>query len=131
MKASDGLTEPLIPEEFTIILQNFSAGITHLQLASGVRLHWTTELHWMLMGIAHPLVHRALHWCCQCIQADDAKAEATHHRKSVLFLKPGSVLRAATDVFLNSGLMPEVLKLRVAVFYIVPLGDRLIEREHK
>ena len=131
MKASDGLTEPLTAEEFAIIMQAFSAGVTHLQLSFGVRLHWTQELPWMLMGIAHPHVARALFWCRRCIQAFNAKPEAKHHRKSVLFLKPGSILRVAIDAFLASGVMPAILQLHIAPFYFIPLGDRLIEREHK
>ena len=131
MKASDGLTEPLTAEEFAIIMQAFSAGVTHLHLSFGVRLHWTQELLRMLMGIAHPHVARALFWCRRCIQAFNAKPEAKHHRTSVLFLKPGSILRVAIDAFLASGVMPAILQLHMAPFYLIPLGDRLIEREHK
>ena len=131
MKASDGLTEPLTAGDVATIMQAFSAGIAHLQLSFGVRLHWSQELPWMLMGIAHPLVARALHWCRRCIQAHAAKPEAKRHRKSVLFPKPGSVLRAAIDAFLATSVMPAILQLRIASFDFIPMGDRLIEREHK
>ena len=85
----------------------------------------------MLMGIAHPLVARAIFWCKRCIRAFDAKPEAEHHRQSVLFLKHGSVLRVAMEAFISTGVMPAILQLHVSVFYFIPLGDRLIESEHQ
>ena len=131
MKAADGLTEALAPEDYATIMQDFSSGVAHLQPAFGIRLRWSTELPWVLMGIAHPLVSRAIHWCRRCLQAYDAKPEHQHHRKSVLFLKVGSLLRMAIEAFIASAEMPEILRLRVAPFHFIPLGDRNIEREHK
>ena len=130
-KESDGLTEPMSQADHALIFLDFSAGIAHLQLSFGVRLRWGTELPWMLMGLAHPIVSRAQHWGRRCIQAYSAKSEDQHHRRSILYLKPGSPLRTALDMFVASGSMPGLLRLHVAVFYFIPLGDRNIEREHK
>ena len=59
------------------------------------------------------------------------KPKQQHHRLSVLFLEPGSPLRAAVDIFIATGSMPALLNLQSAPFLFVPLGDRFIEREHK
>ena len=65
------------------------------------------------------------------MEAYAQKPEIQHHRLSVLFLKPGSPLRACIDIFIATSTMPALLRLQSAPFLFVPLGDRYIEREHK
>ena len=131
LKNSDGLTTPLSPDDFALIMGDFRAAIAFLQLGFGVRMAWTKILPFILMAIPHPNPVRGVHWAKECIKAYDQKEEAHHHRKSLLFLKPGSPLRSAIDQFIISGEMPLLLRLNTAPFLFVPLGDRMIEREHK
>ena len=72
-----------------------------------------------------------MHWAKTCVKAFDSTPVATHHRRSVAFLLPGSKVRGTIDGFISSGTMWEGLKLQIAPFMFVPLGDRLIEMEHK
>lgn len=130
-KASDGLTAPMTAEHHATVMSDWSAGIAHLMLSFGIRLRWGSDLPWVLMGMAHPDVARAVHWARRCIALYDAKPESEHHRLSVLFLKVGSVLRLAIQSFVESQVMSGILKLHVAPFHFMPFGDRQIEREHK
>ena len=74
---------------------------------------------------------RGVHWAKECIKAWNKKPLVEHHRLSILFLKPGGVLRASVDIFIASGVMPPLLRLQTAPLLFVPLGDSMIEREHK
>ena len=65
------------------------------------------------------------------MEAYAQKPEIQHHRLSVLFLKPGSPLRACIDIFIATSTMPNLLRLQTAPFLFAPLSDRYIEREHK
>ena len=129
--SADGLSDPLGPDDIAVVLMDFNGGVSHIQLGFGIRLAWTKNLPFMLMALPHPDASRGVHWAKQCIKAYDAKPADQHHRKTLLFLRPGSPLRAAIDIFVDSGQMPDLLALNVAPFLFIPLGDRLIEREHK
>ena len=131
MKNHDGLTTPLTASDYACILGNFRGGIGHFQLGFGIRNAWTKNLPWMLMAVPHPEPRRGAFWAAKCIEAFGQKPEKEHHRKSLLFLKPGSPLRAAMDIFVETHNMPDLLRLNTAPFLLVPLGDRYIEREHK
>ena len=92
---------------------------------------WTKNLPFILMAIPHPDPVRGVYWAKECVKAYSEKHESQHRRKTPMFLKPGSPLRIALDEFILSGNMPDLLKLNTAPFLFVPLGDRMIEREHK
>ena len=129
--SADGLSDPLDAGDVAVVLGNFHAGISHMQLGFGVRLAWARNLPFMLMALPHPDASRGVDWAKECIKAYNEKPEARHHRKTLLFLKEGGPLRAAVDLFVESGEMPDLLWLNAAPFLFVPLGDHLVEREHK
>ena len=131
MKNADGLTEPLSHQDMVLTITDYRAGMLHLQLGFGIRNAWSKNLPWLLMAIPHPNASRGVHWSKACIEAYERKPEAQHHRKSVLFLKPGTPLRSSIDLFISTGVMPPLLRLNTAPFLLIPLGDRMIEREHK
>ena len=78
LKGSDGVTDPLTPEQHATVMHDWQAGIAHLMLPFGIRLRWVTDLPWILMGMAHPIVERAVHWARRCIELYDAKPESQH-----------------------------------------------------
>ena len=112
-------------------MHDWPAGIAQLMLCLSIRLSGGSELPWILMGMAHPLVARAVHRAGRCIEMYDAKPEWQHHRLSVRFLKIGTVLRISIDSFIEAKDMPPISKLHVSISYFIPFGDRQIEREHK
>ena len=122
MKNADGLTEPLSHQDMVLIITDYRAGMLHLQLGFGIRNAWSTNLPWLLMAIPHPNASRGVHWSKACIEAYERKPEAQHHRKSVLFLKPGTPLRSSIDLFISTGVMPPLLRLNTAPFLLIPLG---------
>ena len=83
------------------------------------------------MGMAHPLVARAVHWAGRCIEMYDAKPERQHQRLSVRFLKIGIVLIISIAYFIETKVMPPIWKLYVSFVHVIPFGDRQIDREHK
>ena len=129
--SADGLSDPLGPDDVAIVFGDYHGGVSHIQLGFGIRLAWTKNLPFMLMALPHPDASRGVHWAKQCIKAYNEKPPEKHHRKTLLFLRVGGVLRAAVDEFVESGQMPELLWLNAAPFLFVPLGDHLVEREHK
>ena len=131
IKNADGLTQPLNPADLSKVLTDYRGGLAHIQFALDLRLSWRRNLPWMLMGIPHPNPARGAHWARQCVTAFLEKTEAQHHRLSLLFLRPGSVLRVAIDQFILTFIMPPVLFQQVSPFLFVALSDRYIEREHK
>ena len=112
-------------------MTDFNGGLAQLQLGLSIRLAYGKNLPWMLAGMAHWDSSRALHWARQCVRASNSKPAAEHHRKSILFLCPGSILRTAIDVYISTTNMPNVLRMNIAVFLLIPLGDKPIESEHK
>ena len=114
MRKEDGVSEALSEESLATIMQYYAIGIMQLQLGFGIRMSWARHLPWMLMGLAHPQESRALHWAKECCAAFAQKPDAQHHRKSLLFLKPGSVLRSSIDRFIETGTMPEFLRLQLS-----------------
>ena len=132
IRSSDGVVGALSAGDLSILMNDYVAGTTCLQAAMSVRLAWGKSLPWLLIGMAHPVKSRALHWASECIRVyESAPAAQQHHRKTLLFLQGGGVLRQALDDFIQSGTMPDVLCLHTAVFRLIPLGDRQIEMEHK
>ena len=133
LKSADGITAPLSATALASILENFSSGIAALQVGFTVRLSWTNKMPWMLMGMAHIRNDRALHWAKKCVQLFDESpaGQTTHHPKTLLYLKPGGLLRLSVNQFILTSVMPDILKLHVANFRFIPVGDRQIEREHK
>ena len=131
LKSNDGLTDALSSSDLMVILNDYRAGLSHIQLSLNIRMSWGKHLPWLLCAVPHPSPARGAHWAKKCVEAYAQKPEIQHHRLSVLFLKPGSPLRECIDIFIATSKMPALLRLQSAPFLFVPLGHRYIEREHK
>ena len=129
--ASDSVTDDVTPEDIILIFEDLNSAVSQMQVGYSIRLGWTTNLPWMIAGMCVPIPARSLRWAKACVKAFDSKPVKMHHRRSVAFLLPGSEVRGMIDAFISSGTMCEGLKFQIAPFNFVPLGDRLIEMEHK
>ena len=67
--SADGLSDPLGPEDFTLVLADYNAGMSHIQLGLGTRCAWVKHLPFMLMDLPHPDASRGVHWAKQCVKA--------------------------------------------------------------
>ena len=118
-------------EDIILIFEDLNGAVSQMQVGYSIRIARTKNLPWIIAGMCVPVPSRSLHWAKTCVKVFDSQPAAAHHRRSVAFLLPGSKVRGLIDAFISSGAMCEELKLQVAPFMFVPLGDRLIEIEHK
>ena len=127
---ADQTLDPLTPEQYGVVMDDISRAGVALEVWFSIRFDWRKHLPWLLIGMANPRVDRAKHVARQCIIEYNTKQESEHHRKSILFLKPGSRFRLDIDKFISSSKMSDLLMFNVAAVALIPLGDRQIEREH-
>ena len=130
IRRSDGIVASPSDEDLAIVEADFQNALSSTMLAFNVKFAWAKQLPWLLMGMAHPVPARARHWAQVCRDKYTSVEEVRHHRKSIKFLKVGSVLRGQIDEFIERGVMGDLLKSQVYIFLFVPFSDRLIEREH-
>ena len=130
-RSNDGATDPLTDSQVTLLLSDFHAIISCLQAGFTVRFSFTKHLPYVLLGLSHPVQHRRQHFARVCLALYDKTPEARHHRKSVAFLKVGTVVRADIELLGNTGVTTPNLELQIAPMYLMPFGDRQIEMEHK
>ena len=114
-----------------LLKSEFHAAMSRLSLDMLLKFAWRTNHPWILAGMAHPHVDRAVMFAKRCVALFSSTPEAQHHRKTSLFLKPGMRLRKHIDSFIATSIMHGELKLRCAIFLMIPLSDRPIERAHK
>ena len=66
-RQTDNETEPLSNEDVALIKSEFHNGMSRLSLGLMVKLAWRKNLPWMLAGLAHPDISRAINFAKKCI----------------------------------------------------------------
>ena len=85
LKSNDGLTDALSSSDLMIILNDYRAGLSHIQLSLNIRMSWGKHLPWLLCAVPHPSPARGVHWAKKGVEAYAQKPEIQHHRLSVFF----------------------------------------------
>ena len=130
MKDQDGLTPPLAEQDKAMVISDFTLALSNIKLGVSVKFGWLKNLPWLLAGLAHLDAEKARRFGRVCISIYDKQEPNERHRISRKFLQEGTVLRDDIASFISGNDMSEVLRIEVAVFHLIPLSDRLIEREH-
>ena len=95
-----------------------------------MKFRWLKNVPWIVMGLAHHDWTKAREHGRRCIELYDRQTPLQRHRISCKFLLEGTRLLADIVAFVAGGEMTASLQLEVAVFHLIPLSDRLVEREH-
>ena len=130
LRQQDASLGPMSDSEWAMVMHDWQCANSRLVLSVAIKFAWCKKLPWLLFGMAHPIVSRAIAIAKRCVALYDQLPDDKHHRKSVVFLKRGSRYRMLIEGFIESGTMHEELTFQVAIFALTPLSDRRVEREH-
>ena len=130
LRQQDASLGPMSDSEWAMVMHDWQCANSRLVLSVAIKFAWCKHLPWLLFGMAHPIVSRAIAIAKRCVALYDQLPDDKHHRKSVVFLKRGSRYRMLIEGFIESGTMHEELTFQVAIFALTPLSDRPVEREH-
>ena len=127
---NDGVTDALSDADLSLVLSDFEAGVSAIELGTSVKMAWMEQLPWQLCGLANPDHEEARAKAHHCIMLFNSAPAKMHHRKSKKFLEEGSELRTMIDEFVETGNLDAVLHFNILPFYFLPFDDAPIEREH-
>ena len=130
LRQQDASLGPMSDSEWAMVMHDWQCANSRLVLSVAIKFAWCKNLPWLLFGMAHPIVSRAIAIAKRCAALYDKLPDDKHHRKSVVFLKRGGRYRGMVEAFIESGTMHEELTFQVAIFALTPLSDRPVEREH-
>ena len=120
------------PADLVVIFRDYELATSHLDMQLSIKFAWLWQLPWMLIGMAHWCVRVACRIARRCLEAFDSIGINEHHRLSIRFLAPGTVLRGEVQVLADSGIVVEGsdLERELAILRGIPFAERTIEAEH-
>lgn len=125
----------LSAEQQQLLLSDFEVASSRIDAMVRLKFNFWTQLPWKLCGMSHwdPAVARR---CAEeSLSTYDLVALETaadvNHRVTVFFLDPRANMRAHVQSFADGLPMHDNLEVEVMILRLIPVAERIIEREHK
>ena len=123
-------------EDEVLVMQDFEAGRSYIQLGLQVKMNFWSKLPWRLAALSHTDAAVARAAAADMLETTaglagfEGDASLVHHPTTLHFLGNGSLLRPMIQEFANGEAMHDFLRSEACKLAFMPVVERSIEAKH-